>query len=277
MHYNDNKLKTMGPQSAHLVATLYDQNKPVFRLIDVQKILHINDVASSNFVKKLVERGIVTRLKPGLFILVPFEMGKESEYTGNPLIIAREIMNGEDYFLSHVTAMEIHGMVTQPQLVTYITSLKPRRNTKTQGMEFRFIHSNKKYFFGLIDYWVTKQDKVKVSDLERTIIDGLKQPEYCGGLTEVAKGLWMRHNDMNVNKLIYYAVKINIGSVIRRLGYLLELYKIGSPENWEILRDHLTETYVLLDPILPSEGKYVRKWRLQLNVSPEELLSIVRT
>jgi len=39
----------------------------------------------------------------------------------------------------------------------------------------------------------------------------------------------------------------------------------------------LSETYVRLDPLLPSEGKYLRKWRLQLNVSSEELLSVVRT
>jgi len=124
---------------------------------------------------------------------------------------------------------------------------------------------------------VTKQEKVRVSDLERTIINGLKQPEYCGGLTEVAKGLWIRHQDINMRQLIKYAVKIGIGAVIRRLGFLLELYKIGTPEDWELLGSYLTETYVRLDPFLPSEGKFLRKWRLQLNVSPEELLSVVRT
>jgi predicted transcriptional regulator of viral defense system len=155
--------------------------------------------------------------------------------------------------------------------------LKPRRSITALGIEFRFIHNQKRYFFGISDHWVTKQEKVKVSDLERTIIDGLKQPECCGGLTEVAKGLWMRHQEVNVSRLISYAIKISVGAVIRRLGFLLELYKIGTSEDWEILSSHLTETYVRLDPFLPSEGKFLRKWRLQLNVSPEELLSVVRT
>ncbi len=277
MRYRNNKLKTLGPQAAHLVVTLYEQNKPIFRLKEVHKILHLDEVSSRNFVRKLVNRGIVTRLKPGLFILVPFELGKEVEYIGNPFVVAREIMGGKDYFLSHATAMEIHGGVTQPQLVVYVTTLKPRRSITALGIEFRFIHSKKKYFFGISDHWVTKQEKVKVSDLERTIIDGLKQPEYCGGLTEVAKGLWMRQQDVNINRLISYAIKIGVGAVIRRLGFLLELYKIGISEDWEILSLHLTETYVRLDPLLPSEGKFLRKWRLQLNVSPEELLSVVRT
>jgi len=277
MHYKNNKLKTLGPQAAHLVITLYEQNKPIFRLKEVQKILRVDEVSSRNFVRKLVNRGIITRLKPGLFILVPFELGKEAEYIGNPFVVAREIMGGKDYFLSHATAMEIHGGVTQPQLVVYITTLKPRRSITALGIEFRFIHSQKKYFFGISDHWVTKQEKVKISDLERTIIDGLKQPEYCGGLTEVAKGLWMRQQDVNINRLISYAIKIGVGVVFRRLGFLLELYKIGTSEDWEILSSHLTETYVRLDPLLPTEGKFLRKWRLQLNVTPEELLSVVRT
>ena len=277
MRNRDTKLKTMGPQSARLVTTLHEQNKPLFRLKEVRQILQLDHVASSNFVKKLVERGIVTRLKPGLFILVPLEMGKESEYTGNPLIVAREIMNGTDYYLSHATALEIHGMVTQPQLVVYVTALKSHRPVKTKGMEFQFIHTRKYLFFGLIDHWVTKQEKVKVSDPERTIVDGLKNPEYCGGLTEVAKGLWIRHHDINKTRLIRYAVQTGIGAVIRRLGFLFELYKIGTVEDREILRSQLSETYVRLDPLLPSEGKYLRKWRLQLNVSSEELLSVVRT
>jgi len=277
MHYKNNKLKTLGTKAAHLVTTLYEQNKPIFRLKEIQKILRLDEVSSRNFVRKLVNRGVVTRLKPGLFILVPFELGKEAGYIGNPLVVAREIMDGKDYFLSYATAMEVHGGITQPQLVVYVTTLKPHRPITALGVEFRFIYNQKRYFFGISDHWVTKQEKVKVSDLERTIIDGLKQPEYCGGLTEVAKGLWIRHQDVNINRLISYAIKIGVGAVIRRLGFLLELYKIGTSEDWEILSSHLTETYVRLDSFLPSEGKFLRKWRLQLNVSPEELLSVVRT
>jgi len=42
---------------------------------------------------------------------------------------------------------------------------------------------------------VTKQENVRVSDPERTIIDGLKQPQYSGRVTEVAKGLWMSRKE----------------------------------------------------------------------------------
>ncbi|MDP3283910.1 MAG: hypothetical protein Q8M56_05745, partial [Desulfobacterales bacterium] len=63
------------------------------------------------------------------------------------------------------------------------------------------------------------------------------------------------------------------GAVIRRLGYLMELFEIGTPKTREPLRERLTETVVRLDPLLPPGGKFLHRWRLQLNVTPEELLA----
>jgi len=278
MIYKYNKpAKTLGPQAARLVTRLYDENRMTFRLKDIERILGLNNANARNFVRKLVGRGVVTRLKPGLFILVPFELGKETEYAGNPLVLARELVNDNDYYLSHGTAMEIHGMVTQPQLVIHVATQKKIRAIRVMGTEFRFIPCKSEWFFGLTHHWVTKQEKVVVSDLERTTIDGLRQPEHCGGLSEVVKGIWMRREAIHVNTLIEYALKVNVGAVIRRLGYIMELYEIGSQADRKILQDHLTDTYVRLDPVLPAEGKYLRKWRLQLNLPADEFLSIVRT
>jgi predicted transcriptional regulator of viral defense system len=274
--YNKNT-KTLGPQAARLVTTLYDENRAIFRLKDIQKILSLNDANARNFVRKLVDRGVVTRLKPGLFILVPFELGKEKEYAGNPFVVARELANGGDYYLSHGTAMEIHGMVTQPRLVVHVSTPQKIRSIHVMGTEFRFIPCKREWFFGLINHWATKQEKVAVSNLERTIIDGLRQPEHCGGVIEAAKGIWMRREAIQIDLLIEYVLKINVGAVIRRLGYIMEIYEIGAQEDRKILSDHLTDTYVKLDSVLPAEGKFVRKWRLQLNVHPDELLSVVRT
>jgi predicted transcriptional regulator of viral defense system len=269
--------KTLGPQAAHLITTLYDEDRVTFRLKDIERILGLNDVSARSFIRKLVDRGVVTRLKPGLFILVPFELGKETEYAGNPLVLARELANGNDYYLSHGTAMEIHGMVTQPQFVIHVATPKKTRTIHVMGTEFRFIPCKSEWLFGLINHWVTKQEKVVVSDLERTAIDGLRQPNHCGGVSEVGKGIWMRREAIHVNRLIGYALKLGVGAVIRRLGYIMELYEIGSQADRKILLQHLSDTYVRLDPTLPAEGKFIRKWRLQLNVPADELLSVVRT
>jgi predicted transcriptional regulator of viral defense system len=256
---------------------LHERSRAVFHLEDVRDITGLSEASARSFVRKLVDRGVAARLKPGLYVLVPFELGRERQYPGNPLVVAREIMHGKDYYLSHATAMEIHGMTTQPQLVVIVTTPVLRRSLTALGVEFRFVHCQRRHLFGLTEHWVTKQEKVRVSDLERTIIDGLKQPEHCGGLTEVAKGLWMRRQDMNVSRLVQYARRIGVGAVVRRLGFLLETYGMAAASNLDRLRSGLTATYVRLDPVLPAEGKRLRRWRLQLNVDPEELRAVVRT
>ncbi len=259
-----------------LITTLHECNQVLFGVRDVKAITGLADPSARSFVRSLVERGVVTRLKPGLFILVPFELGKETEYMGHPWLVAKALASGDDYYLSYGTAMEAHQMLTQPQLVVYVSTPNPKRARSIMGTEFRFVRCTKKQIFGIEEHWATKQDKVRVSDIDRTIIDGLKQPEYCGGITEVAKGLWMQREKVNPERLVEYAIRLNIGAVIRRLGYLLELYELGSDETAKALTNRLTNTYVPLDPVLPSQGKHLHRWRLRLNVEPEELLSVVR-
>ena len=82
---------------------------------------------------------------------------------------------------------------------------------------------------------------------------------------------------MDVKKLVEYALMLDVGAVYRRLGYLLELFEAKEKDQLELLRKKLTASYVLLDPSLPAEGKFIARWKLRLNVSPEEIGSIIRT
>lgn len=270
-------LKTIGPQAATLVTALHERNRTLFTVEDVTAITGLREASARSFARKLVNRGVVARLKPGLFVLVPFELGRERVYMGDPLLVARALAGGNEYYLSHATAMEIHQMVTQPRLVVYVTTTQPLRCRIIGGTEFRFIRCKRRHFFGIIPHWVTKQETVLVGDIERTVIDGLRHPEYCGGLTEVAKGLWIQREKVQIPRLVDYALRLDVGAVIRRLGFLLEIYEIGTVEAVKALQRRLTSTYVALDPVLPAEGKYLRRWRLRLNVSPEELRAVVGT
>ncbi|MBT3328035.1 MAG: hypothetical protein HN396_17555 [Gemmatimonadales bacterium] len=105
----------------------------------------------------------------------------------------------------------------------------------------------------------------------------MKQCEYCGGLTEVAKGFWMRRDDIDPDRLVAYALRLDVGAVVRRLGFLLEAFEVAAPHGLSRLRERLTASYAVLDPMMPDEGKYLARWRLRLNVEPEELESVVRT
>ena len=273
----DDRQKTLGTQAARLVTELHERGRTLFSNAEVMEITGLQPKSARGFVASLVHRGIATRLKPGLFILVPFELGREREYLGNPFLVAHELAGGASYYISHASAMDIHRMMTQPQLVVYAASPKPIRPRTVLGTEFRFVRCKSEHMFGIADHWATKTEKVRVSDLERTVIDGLKQPEHCGGITEVAKGFWMRRDDIDLRKLVDYALRLDVGAVIRRLGYFIETFEVDVPREVERLRARLTASYAILDPLLAAEGKLIARWRLRLNVDRGELDAVART
>ena len=270
-------LKTLGPQAAHLVTTLQERRRPVFTLSEAMEITGLKAASARSFMRALVGRGVAARLRPGLFNLIPAELGRDKEYMGNPYVVAREIMGDRDHYISHASAMDIHRMTTQPQLVIYTSSPAAMRKRTILGTEFRFIKCQQARFFGFSEAWVSKQEKVMVSDIERTVLDGLKAPEHCGGITETAKGLWIRRSDIGPQKLVEYALRLNVRAVIGRLGYLMETLEIGTESDFARLREKLGRAYVLLDPMLPAEGKYFAKWRLRLNVSVDEIRAVGHT
>ncbi|MCC6334912.1 MAG: transcriptional regulator [Myxococcales bacterium] len=276
-HVDREPTKTLGPQAARLVAILHERGRTLFTHADVKKIAGLSAKSARNLVAGLVNRGLATRLKPGLFILVPFELGREREYLGNPYVVARELADTPEYYVSHASAMDLHQMVTQPQLAVFVMSPKAIRPRMVLGTEFRFVRCKRENLFGIVEVWATKTERVHVSDLERTVIDGLKQPEHCGGLTEVAKGFWMRRDAIAVPKLVDYALRLGVGAVVRRLGFLLETFEIDAPAEIERLRAALTATYAPLDPLMPAEGPWHARWRVRVNVEPDELRALVRT
>jgi predicted transcriptional regulator of viral defense system len=262
---------------AKVLSALYDRSQTTFTLADVAGITGLRPNLASNLLRKAADRCLVTRLKSGLFVIVPPELGSSGEYAGNPYLVARKLAGDAPCFISHASAMEIHRIVTQPPFTIYASSTKRISNRTIQGTEFHFVLIKPAHFFGTAKHWVTKQEWVEISDLERTVVDGLREPAYCGGVTEVAKGLWMRRQDVNLSKLVDYALRIGTGAVIRRLGYLLELYALAHATEVDRLQKSLTPTYVKLDPTLPTEGPHISRWRLQRNITAQELETIRET
>jgi predicted transcriptional regulator of viral defense system len=264
-------LKTVGPRAAQLLTELNERRHPTFTLADVVKITGLKPGSARSLIHKAQTRGLVTRLKPGLYNLVPFELGRATEHVGDPYLIARDLVKDDQYFLSHGTALELHRMVTQPQLAIFVSTERRIRPQTIHGYDYRFVQIPAAQFFGITQFWVTKEQSVAISDPERTIIDGLRHPVYVGGITEIAKALWMRRDKLNVGHLVDYAIRLDIGAVIRRLGYLLELYGLAAGTMTEPLHRRVSASYQRLDPLFPAEGPFQARWRLQLNVAAEEL------
>jgi predicted transcriptional regulator of viral defense system len=263
--------KTLGPRSAQLITELYEQRKTTFALADVSAITGLSPSAARKLVYQARQRGLVTLLKPGLYNLVPFELGRATEHVDSPYLIAGELVGQAEYFLSHGTAFELHRMVTQPNFTVYVSCTRRIRPQTVGGYDFRFIHLPAEQVFGVMKHWIDKEHSAPISDIERTILDGLRHPAFVGGITEVAKGLWMKRAELNLPRLLEYTRCLDVGAVVRRLGYLLEHYALADAATLESLRGMLTATYQRFDPLLPAEGPFIARWRVQLNVMPEEL------
>lgn len=270
---------TLGPVSANLILKLKEQSKSIFGVLDAQKITGLSANATTDLLSELVGRKVIARLKPGKYLILPLEAGTSSDYMENWYVVAQELIKPHAYFISHYSAMDVHNMVTQPTRMVYISALVRRKNREISGADFRFIYAKPENFWGITEEWVTPQQRVKVSDLERTIVDCLYAPKLCGGISEISKGIWITKEKIDWQKLTSYVKKFDKKVVAKRLGLLLEIYQAGTTETMEQLRDFIKESksYALLDPSLPDQGKHLARWRLKVNVEPEELKSIVRT
>ncbi|MSQ51328.1 MAG: transcriptional regulator [Betaproteobacteria bacterium] len=263
--------KTLGPRAAQLFTELNELRRSMFTLADVGSITGLSASSARNLVHKAQRRGLVTRLKPGLYNLVPFDLGRATEHIDSPYLIARELAGSAPYFLSHGTALELNRMVTQPNFTVYVSCTRRVRPQTVGGYDFRFVHIAAEQVFGVMKHWIDKERFVMISDMERTIIDGLRRPAFAGGISEVAKGLWMKRAAVKVDRLVDYTGRLGVGAVVRRLGYLLNHYGLANASALAPLRGMLTASYQRLDPSLRAEGAFVSRWRLQLNVTPEEL------
>jgi predicted transcriptional regulator of viral defense system len=61
------------------------------------------------------------------------------------------------------------------------------------------------------------------------------------------------------------------------VGFLMDSCELGEQSHRLRLREHLTRTYHILDPLMPADGRYLGDWRLRLNVSRDEIVAIRST
>ena len=201
--------KTLGPRAAQLVTELYELRRVTFNIADVEAITGLSAGSARTLVHKARQRGLVTRLKPGLYNLVPFELGRATDHVDSPYVIARELAGAAPYFISHGTAFELHRMVTQPNLTINVSCTRRVRPQRVGGYDFRFIHITAAQQFGVVKHWIDKERFVMISDMERTNIDGLRHPAFAGGITEVAKGLWIKRDALKPERLVDYALRLD--------------------------------------------------------------------
>lgn len=230
------------------------------RTFTFERALKISGITKANLKKilyRLERKGWVERIEKGKYMIIPLEAEK-GKYTLNEFIIGSLLVN--PYCIAYWSALNYYGLTEQIPTTVFIQtpSRKKKQEIEVFGVNYRCVRVKVDKFFGIRKEWI-EETPVNISDMEKTIIDCLDKPHYCGGLVEVAKAL--RKDRLDIKKLTEYALKIGNTGVIRRLGYLCEILarKISLPEI-------NTRNYLYLDPTMPKKGTKNAKYRMIINL-----------
>lgn len=259
--------KGIGRVSTPLLAQLSQAGKRIFTIKEAAQVLGGKPSNLHKLLHDLVKRKWLSRLEKGKYMILPLEAGLEAVYTEHEFIIASSLI--QPYYIGFWSALNFYGLTEQVPMIIYVASLKQRQSLTFQGVTYQFIKLLKEKFFGLRGEWIDNK-RIEISDREKTILDCLDHPEYSGGIAEVAKGLWNARDELDLEKIIKYGLRMKNGAIFKRLGYILEAYQIGD-RIIEKIQSHISGGYSPLDPTLPREGRYIKRWNLLINIPSEDL------
>lgn len=274
--------RTLGPRSAALVDTLRARGRCVFTPADVSALAGLGPAAARNLAAAMAGRGVAARLDHGLFGLAP--PFAELPAHGSPGLAARfqiglALARRPGACIAFDSAMTWHDGLPDADTITVVCC--PRFATRSiLGRRYRAVRGGHDDGRGIVTAAGRDGLHLRISGLERTVLDALNRPDLCGGLTVAAAFLRRHLAGIDGVSLVNQALDGGRGGVIRRLGYLLERLDgapapgdTGAlPSGWsEQLRAGLTPAYGRLYPTLPARGRYCARWRLRLNVDPAAL------
>ncbi len=220
----------------------------------------------------LVRAGWLIRVRKGLYVI-------SSAMPGTSLVHEFEIAMAlvSPAAISHWSAMHYHGLTDQaPRKVFVLTTTEasvPRRpsgNGKSRvegysagGSLYQFVQTKPDRYFGTEKVWVGEA-RVTITDPERTLVDGLSMPQYCGDFAEVVHAFEARGEQLNVERIVGYALRLDAATA-KRLGWVLE--ELGfTAEQLHALRAVQAKGYRSLDPTGPRRGSCNRRWMIQENL-----------
>ena len=237
--------------------------KRIFTIDEADEEFDVDRDSLRVILHRLEADGVLERLERGKYIVIP-RTSRKGEYTLDEYVIGSMLVDPNA--IAYWSALSYHGLTEQIPGTVFIqtTSRRKKQILTIFGVKYRIVRIADYKFFGEKPVWIDDKS-VNITDKEKTIIDCLNHPEYCGGVSESAKAL--HDNEFNLKNLNEYSQRINNTAVIRRLGYLCDLFKI--PVN---LPEVTSRNYLYLDPTMPHVGETDSDWRLKVNIDLGELM-----
>lgn len=262
-----------------LIDTLLARGKWIFTTQEAHSLaadLGIPPATVSWVLSELVRAGWLQRPRRGLYLVDETRRGGS---TPHPFAIATALV--QPSAISHWSAFAHHGLTEQiPRVITASTPkdiVTPRMRHKSgdhdgvasswevAGLTIRYIRVPQERFWGFDQVWVDEFHRVAITDRERTVLDGFVSPEVFGSLREVQSSLEEHLAEVDLHRLVTYAIRYKQGAAVKRLGYILE--RLGVEEEvYRSLKEFPIRGYRLLDPQGPEQGSFNTAWQIRDNL-----------
>jgi predicted transcriptional regulator of viral defense system len=258
----------LGTNELRLLFTLEEEGKSLFSTNDAKRILGTSEASVRNVIYRLKKKGRIEEIEKGKYLLIPARAGYEASWSEVPFLLVPHLI--DVYYIGFWTALNFWGMTEQVPYTVFVATTKRKRNLEFGPTKFEFVTLGKRKFFGYVEEKASG-GTFNISSKEKTIIDCLLYPKYCGGIDEAVKGIWSAKDELDFSKLYEFSKRVGVNVVVRRLGYILDLLDIGKEITSEIVSSKF-KGYMWLDPIGPKKVlEYSKKYGLIINRTKKEL------
>lgn len=187
---------------------------PVFSIVDVEELMGNLKTAYSQL-DRWTKKGKVKKIRNNIYSAINPATG---QIVANRYQIACAIT--KTAYLSHHSAFEYYGLANQVFYEMYVSSNMRFNHFEYDQISYRYIVS--KTLEGVIE--ATNTEGVRLTNLERTVIDSIKDVNRIGGLEELLKCL-ENIDYLEEDKLIKYLDLYDIKSLYQKTGFILKNYQ----------------------------------------------------
>ena len=266
--------RSLSQNEAKVILDLEWRNQKTVTLADLCQMLDASENYARYMAHRLVKKGWLERLRPGLFQLVPADRGREGVADTNPLTVGAQLVS--PYFYSFGTACTHHGLTDQVFAEVYLASQQRRQPVAIRDKRYVFIHVKAPLFFGFREISVLGEP-VQMAIVERALLDAIDRMRYAGGLGEVSLIASRAVQKISWDTLLDLARRWGSSALIQRLGYFFNLHRAHVPDDVrsELLNVVRPQSKILLGPRRKwgTSGRLIRPWNVIENVPREVLTS----
>ncbi|MCI4363795.1 MAG: hypothetical protein L3K13_05770 [Thermoplasmata archaeon] len=269
--------RSLSRTEAKVILALEADGQEELDLAELRRRAHVSAGFARKIAHDLVRKAWLQRVGRGRYLLNPGRHGPDAIADTDPLRLGSHLAS--PYYFGFATAAELLGLLPQASRTYYLVTTGRGGSLQTRTARFRRVHVAERRFFGLKSM-DRRRTRIVVSDPERTVLDCLDRPEFCGGVGGVVRVLESALPRLDWPRTVRYLGRLRNRSLALRLGYLAEFVPGAPPLPARLLPRWLArpdEPYVLLGRAreFGVRGPHDRRWHVIRNIPDSTLLAEV--